>query len=43
MVAKRFNSGNKIPTNLILLKNFDKSKLRITIHDCADRNVYHTD
>ena len=47
MVAKRFESKNKMPkyffNNLVLLKNFDKSKLIITVHECVDRNVYHID
>ena len=29
--------------NFVLLKNFDKSRLRTTVHDCVDRNVYNID
>ena len=47
MTAKRFNSSNKILqysiSDLILLNKFDRSKLRITKHDCVERNVYHID
>ena len=27
----------------VLLKDFDKSKLRITQHNCVDRSIYHID
>ena len=27
----------------VLLKDFDKTKLKITQHDCVDRSVYHID
>ena len=27
----------------ILLKDFDKTKLKITQHDCVDRLIYHID
>ena len=29
--------------NSVLLKDFDKTKLKIVIHDCVDRHVYHID
>ena len=29
--------------NLVLLKDFDKTKLKIVKHDCVDRYVYHID
>ena len=29
--------------NSVLLKNFDKTKLKITQHDCVDRSIYHID
>ena len=29
--------------NSVLLKDFDKTKLKIVKHDCVDRYVYHTD
>ena len=32
---KRFNN------NSVLLENFDQYKLRITVDDCVDRNLYH--
>ena len=47
MTAKRFECKNKMPyyfiNNLVLLKNFGKNKLKVTAHDCVDRNVYHID
>ena len=27
----------------VLLKDFDKTKLKITQHDCVDRSIYHID
>ena len=30
-------------TNSVLLKDFDKTKLKIVKHDCVDRYVYHID
>ena len=27
----------------VLLKDFDKTKLKITQHDCVDRSIYHFD
>ena len=27
----------------VLLKDFDKAKLRITQHNCVDRSIYHID
>ena len=29
--------------NSVLLKDFDKTKLKITQHDCVDRSIYHID
>ena len=29
--------------NSVLLKDFDKTKLKIVKHDCVDRSVYHID
>ena len=29
--------------NSVLLKDFDKAKLKITQHDCVDRSIYHID
>ena len=29
--------------NSVLLKDFDKTKLKITQHDCIDRSIYHID
>ena len=29
--------------NSVLLKDFDKTKLKIVKHDCVDRYVYHID
>ena len=29
--------------NSVLLKEFDKTKLKIVKHDCVDRYVYHID
>ena len=29
--------------NSVLLKDFDKTKLKIEKHDCVDRYVYHID
>ena len=29
--------------NLVLLKDFDKTQLKIVNHDCVDRYVYHID
>ena len=30
-------------SSLVLLKDFDKTKLKIIQHDCVDRSVYHID
>ena len=30
-------------SSLVLLKDFDKTKLKITQHDCVDRSIYHVD
>ena len=30
-------------SNSVLLKEFDKTKLKIVKHDCVDRYVYHID
>ena len=30
-------------SSLVLLKGFDKTKLKITQHDCVDRSIYHID
>ena len=30
-------------SSLVLLKHFDKTKLKIAQHDCVDRTVYHID
>ena len=30
-------------SSLVLLKDFDKTKLKITQHDCVDRSIYHID
>ena len=35
--------SNFSPSNLVFLKDFDKTKLKITQHDCADRSIYHID
>ena len=30
-------------SSLVLLKDFDKTKLKITQHDCVDRSIFHID
>ena len=40
MFNKRVKSKNKF-NNPVLLKNFDKYKLKITVDDCVDQNLYH--
>ena len=41
MATKRLKSNKKILNNLVLLKNFDEYKLKITVDDCVDANLYH--
>ena len=40
VLKKRSNYSLSI---LVLLKDFDKTKLKITQHDCVDRSIYHID
>ena len=40
MTTKRFKSDKKSLNNLVLLKNFDECKLKITVDDCVDVNLY---
>ena len=44
MVAKQLvlkKRSNYSLSSLVLLKDFDKTKLKITQHDCVDRSIYH--
>ena len=46
MVTKQLvlkKRSNYSLNSLILLKDFDKTKLKITQHDCVDRSIYHID
>ena len=46
MVIKKlvFKKGSHYFFNsLVLLKDFDKTKLKITQHDYVDRSIYHID
>ena len=41
MTTKRFKDDKKSLNNLALLKNFDEYKLKITVDDCVEANLYH--
>ena len=41
MTIKRFKIDKKSSNNLVLLKFFDKYKLKITVDNCVDANLYH--
>ena len=41
MITKRFKSDKKSLNNLVLSKNFDEYKLKITVDNCVDANLYH--
>ena len=45
MVIKQLflKKGSHFFTSLVLLKDFDKTKLKITQHDYFDRSIYHID
>ena len=46
MVTKQLvlkKRSNYSLSSLVLLKDFDKAKLKITLHDCVDRSIYHID
>ena len=46
MVTKQLvlkKRSNYYLSSLVLLKDFDKTKLKITQHDCVDRSIYHID
>ena len=46
MVTKQLvlkKRSNYCLSSLVLLKDFDKTKLKITQHDCVDRSIYHID
>ena len=44
MVTKQLvlkTRSNYSLSSLVLLKDFDKAKLKSTQHDCVDRSIYH--
>ena len=46
MVTKQLvlkKRSNYSLSSLVLLKDFDKTKLKIRQHDCVDRSIYHID
>ena len=46
MVIKQLvlkKESHYIFNSLVLLKDFDKTKLKITQNDCVDRSIYHID
>ena len=46
MVTKQLvlkKRSNYSLSSLVLLKGFDKAKLKITQHDCVDRSINHID
>ena len=46
MVTKQLvlkKRSNYSLSSLVLLKDFDKTKLKIAQHDCVDRSIYHID
>ena len=46
MVTKQLvlkKRSNYSLSSLVLLKDFDKTKLKITQHDCVDQSIYHID
>ena len=46
MVTKKLvlkKGSNYSLSSLVLLKDFDKTKLKIAQHDCIDRSIYHID
>ena len=46
MVIKQLvlkHRSNYSPSKLVFLKDFDKTKLKITQHNCVDQSIYHID
>ena len=43
MVTKQLVLKKRSHSSEVLLKDFDKTKLKITQHDCVDRSIYHID